>query len=99
MSTETGNKSEEQRDPRVDPQNGDILHRPDLKGSQSVRVCHGWNPVEVGDQQIVWVRYELPLRRGDLKTARLEAWQSWCSDAVVLTPEELEAMVSGSHAG
>lgn len=97
MSTETDDKSAtDDRDPRVDPQNGDILHRPDISGLQSVRVCHGANPVEVGDNQISWVRFELPLRRSDLKTVRIETWRMWASTAEVLTEEQLQAMVAAN---
>lgn len=100
MSTETDAMSTtEDRDPRVDPQNGDILHRPDITGLQSVRVCHGSNPVEVGDNQISWVRFELPLRRNELKTVRIETWRSWAADAEVLTEEQLQDMVASADAG
>ncbi len=97
MSTETDDQSATQdRDPRVDPQNGDILHRSDISGLQSVRVCHGSNPVEVGDHQISWVRFALPLRKGELKTVRIETWRSWSVSAEVITEDELKAMIANA---
>lgn len=85
--------SSPERDPRIDPRNGDILYRSDGPAHHAVRVCHGLNLVSVGDQEIGWVRYELPLRRNELKTVRIETWRTWASEAEPITQERLDQML------
>lgn len=77
------------RDPRLDPHNGDALLREDLSGPQRIRVCHGCNVVEVDGKKVCWVRYELPLRRGQIRTTHLEEWAEWATPAEVLDEDGL----------